>query len=178
MKKKGNTSMKSQASEQPANQEEIVQYGERQEQREDEISDAGQEDSTVDENPEAEDSILDEDSEAEDSILDGNPEDEDTSGADQEPEELPKVLTAVYPILYLSHQYKVGDILPANDVGMVEAWLCAGTAVWMKPAGEKPKAKVKTAEPGLSGQAATSETEDGDDLVGKIPKTYGRKRRV
>lgn len=46
-------------------------------------------------------------------------------------EEQAAVLMAVYPILYLSKQYRVGDILPAGDPEMVDAWLEAGTAAWM-----------------------------------------------
>ena len=36
-------------------------------------------------------------------------------------------LVATYPILYRSHQYEVGDSLPADDESMVQAWLDAGT---------------------------------------------------
>lgn len=93
-----------------------------------------------------------------------------------EPEDVPQILTAVYPILYLSHQYKVGDALPASDPDMVEAWLCAGTAVWMPIPQESPRAKPRTAEPGLPGQAVSSEAEDGDNLAGKVPRTNARKR--
>ncbi len=99
----------------------------------------------------------------------------DSCGEDQAQDE---VLTALYPILYLSHQYKVGDALPANDPGMVEAWLCAGTAAWIRPAGESSKAKPRTAEPGLPGQTVSSEAEDGDDLAGKVPESFGRKRQA
>ncbi|RKJ17810.1 hypothetical protein D7X48_20820 [bacterium D16-50] len=81
-------------------------------------------------------------------------------------------------MLYLSHQYKVGDALPANNPGMVEAWLCAGTAAWIRPAGESSKAKPRTAEPGLPGQTVSSEAEDGDDLAGKVPESFGRKRQA
>ena len=70
--------------------------------------------------------------------------------------ELPKILTALYPILYLSHQYKVGEELPANDPGMVEAWTAAGTAAWLPIREPAVKAKPQTAEPGLPGQAAVS----------------------
>ncbi|MCM1412527.1 MAG: hypothetical protein NC305_18585 [Lachnospiraceae bacterium] len=93
---------------------------------------------------------------------------------DSEPE-LPKILTAICPILYLSHQYKVGEELPANDPGMVEAWTAAGTAAWLPVREPAAKAKPRTAEPGLPGQAAVSESEDGDNLAGKIPKTSARK---
>lgn len=43
---------------------------------------------------------------------------------------LPKVLTALRPILYLARQYKVGDSLPVNNTEMVEAWIGAGSAEW------------------------------------------------
>lgn len=102
----------------------------------------------------------------------------DSGGEDQEPDETLKVLRALYPILYLSHQYKVGDALPTNDPGMMEAWLSAGTAAWIRSAGGSPKAKPRTAEPGLPGRAVSSEAEDGDDLTGKVPKTFGRKRQA
>ena len=88
-----------------------------------------------------------------------------------------KVLVAVYPILFQSHQYKVGDALPANYPDMVEAWLEAGTAVWRKTESATPKAKPVTAEPGLEGQALASESENGENLVGKVPKTTARKKK-
>ena len=87
-------------------------------------------------------------------------------------------LIAVYPILYLAHQYKVGDELPTNDESMVNAWVSAGTAEWRE--GEtpvKPKAKPVTAEPGLVGKAVSSEAENGEDLIGKVPKTASRKKK-
>ncbi len=96
-------------------------------------------------------------------------------GGVSEPEP-PKILTAICPILYLSRQYRVGEELPANDPGMVEAWTVAGTAAWLPARGSAAKAKLRTAEPGLSGQAAVSESEDGDNLAGKIPKTSARRR--
>ena len=48
-------------------------------------------------------------------------------------------LVATYPILYRSHQYEVGDSLPADDESMVQAWLDAGTAVWSEGKQEKEK---------------------------------------
>ncbi len=89
-----------------------------------------------------------------------------------EPEPI-KILTAIHPILYLSHQYKIGDELPANDPKMVEAWITAKTAIW-RLSSKVPvvKAKAQTAEPGLFGQAVPS----GDnDLIGRIP-VRGRRR--
>ena len=94
-----------------------------------------------------------------------------------EPEEIPKILTAVYPILYLSHQYKVGDRLPANNPEMVAAWIEAGTAAWISEAClSVPKAGSRTAEPGLAGQAVSSEAGNYDNLVGRISRTNSRKR--
>lgn len=98
------------------------------------------------------------------------------STGDEETEDTVKILAAVYPILYLSHQYNVGDELPANDPGMVEAWLCAGTAAWIQLVPKSPMAKLRTAEPGLPGRTVSSEFEDGDNLAGKVPKTSARKR--
>ena len=85
-----------------------------------------------------------------------------------------KILTAVWPILYLSHQYKVGEALPAGDPDMVDAWISAGTAVW-KSVGQQKQIKVRpaTAEPGLQGKTETSD----NDLIGKVPRTIGRKRK-
>ena len=51
-------------------------------------------------------------------------------------------LIAAYPILYRSRQYWVGEELPADDAGMVQAWIEAGTAAWVDPDTQKPpKAK-------------------------------------
>lgn len=105
---------------------------------------------------------------------DNGEENQESGGEVSEPEP-PKILTAICPILYLSHQYKVGEELPANDPGMVEAWTAAGTAAWLPVKEPVAKAKPRTAEPGLPGQAAVSESEDGDNLAGKIPKTSTRK---
>ena len=95
-------------------------------------------------------------------------------GGEGGPEDVPMLLAAVCPILYLSHQYKVGDALPANDPAMTQAWLEAGTAAWIRPAGVSPKAGLRTAEPGLFGKAAGPD--NGGCLVGKIPKTSAGKR--
>lgn len=45
--------------------------------------------------------------------------------------EAAKQLTAVYPILFESHQYSPGDILPTHNQEMNEAWVKSGTAAWM-----------------------------------------------
>ena len=87
-------------------------------------------------------------------------------------------LTAKTSILFESKLYHPGDELPANNPAMVEAWLEAGTAVWIddeKP--KSPKAKMRTAEPGQPGVAVHSESENGENLVGKVPKTNSRKKK-
>ena len=95
-------------------------------------------------------------------------------------------LIAKTSILFESKLYRVGDKLPTHNATMVEAWIKAGTAVWVEktvstenPVSEqKPvKAKPRTAEPGLAGQAVSSESETGEDLVGKVPKTASRSKK-
>lgn len=82
-------------------------------------------------------------------------------------------LIAVYPILYRSRQYWPGQRLPADDAGMVRAWIDAGTAAWVEPDTKKPaKAKPATAEAGLAGESPNGETDE--NLVGKVPKTLAR----
>lgn len=90
-----------------------------------------------------------------------------------------QVLTAKQSILFESKLYAPGDKLPAHNADMAEAWLSAGTAVWIEDETESTKAKArsKTAEPGLAGDAVASESEDGENLVGKVPKAAGRKRK-
>lgn len=90
------------------------------------------------------------------------------------------VLKAVYPILYHSHQYKVGDELPTNNPEMVSAWLEAGTAEYFpsdEDAVKAVKATPVTAEAGLPGETVSSES-DGEDLVGKVPKTPARAKKA
>lgn len=111
-----------------------------------------------------------------------------------------KKLIARTAILHNGKMYKIGEELPTNNPQYVEAWLSAKTAVWdgTDPEAEDEteggnesgaedengaenvsavKAKAVTAEPGLSGQALASESEDGVDLVGKVPKTAARKKK-
>lgn len=86
-------------------------------------------------------------------------------------------LIAVYPILFRSTQYKVGESLPADDAEMVKAWISAGTAVWKDEDEENHKtvkARPVTAEPGLAGDSVNGET--SENLVGKVPKTPSRNK--
>lgn len=87
-------------------------------------------------------------------------------------------LTAVYPILYHSHQYQVGDELPTNDPDMTALWLEAGTAAYISPPDDKAvTAKPVTAEAGLFGKAEGPEKDKDGDLVGKVPKTAARSKK-
>lgn len=97
----------------------------------------------------------------------------DEDGPKDESDEA-KDLVALRPILYLSRQYKVGDKLPANNPDMVRAWIDAHSAEWMSARKEIQGAKPVTAEPGLSGMAYVSETDN--NLVGKVPRTASRKK--
>ena len=99
-------------------------------------------------------------------------------------------LIAKYPILYLSKQYEVGEELIANDPDMVAAWIDADTAEWIDDEESVDQAEVTenavasatpasatpaSEEAGLAGEVTGEE--DGDDLVGKIPKTPARARK-
>lgn len=99
---------------------------------------------------------------------------EDVAGEEEIEDSGSKELVAVYPILFLSHQYNVGDALPANYPDMVDAWLKAGTAVWKTEQASAAKAKPATAEPGLAGEAVSSES--AENLAGKVPATQKRKK--
>lgn len=84
-------------------------------------------------------------------------------------------LIATHPILYRSKQYWPGQEIPADDAGMVQAWIDAGTAAWIDPDAEKPvKARPAAAEAGLAGESYNGETDE--NLVGKVPKTPVRSR--
>ena len=81
------------------------------------------------------------------------------------------------PILFESKIYEVGAELPTKNPQIVEAWLDAKTAVWKDdevPEEKTVQVRPATAEPGLAGQAISSESEAGEDLVGKVPKTVAR----
>lgn len=78
-----------------------------------------------------------------------------------------------------SREYFPGDNLPMDHPD-VEAWVQAGTAVWVEADKEPPahtKARMVTAPAGLTGAAVGGEV-TGDDLVGKVPATPQRRRRT
>lgn len=88
-------------------------------------------------------------------------------------------LIAQQHILFESKMYAPGNELPTKDATIVEAWIAAKTAVWIKDDTNNTRAKAqpRTAEPGQPGVAVASESEDGEDLVGKVPKTANRKKK-
>lgn len=87
----------------------------------------------------------------------------DTDGAD----ETPVQLIAVSSILFESHMYKPGDVLPAHNAEMNAAWIDAGTAEWRKVNVTKSRKGVPvSATAGLPGSAVPSTEQD---LVGRVP---------
>ena len=86
-------------------------------------------------------------------------------------------LRAMLPILYRSTQYEIGSTLPADDARTVEAWLEAGSAKWLsdEEAAPAPKAKAKTAQPGLTGKSSDG---DPEALVGRVTDTPQRRKRA
>ena len=70
-------------------------------------------------------------------------------------------LIATRPILYLAHQYKIGDILP-QDAGLAEAWIETNSAVWeeeTQTAEKSKKARRVVAQPGVSGKSSDGDPE-------------------
>lgn len=90
---------------------------------------------------------------------------------------MPK-LKAKQHILFESKLYAPGDVLPASNESMVEAWLEADTAAWFdEEQAAAPKAFSVTAQAGLPGKAEGSERSEDGDLVGRVPKTTRRKKQ-
>lgn len=84
-------------------------------------------------------------------------------------------LIAVSSILFENRDYNPGDELPVNVPGFVETWIENGAAVWKDDEKSKKvvKARQKTAEPGLPGDAYPS-AGMGQDLAGKLPARKAR----
>lgn len=103
---------------------------------------------------------------------------DETVGADTPSEEEDKVLVAQVYILYLAHHYRPGEEIPANDLDMVKAWLEAGSVQWV-PISEfmRDKAYPMTAIDGMYGTATCSDSDDGINIVGRVPINSARQRK-
>lgn len=101
-----------------------------------------------------------------------------TVNADTPSEEEDKVLVAQVYILYLAHHYKPGEEIPASDLDMVNAWLEAGSVQWV-PISEfaRDKAYPMTAIDGMYGTATCSDSDDGINIVGRVPINSARQRK-
>lgn len=86
-----------------------------------------------------------------------------------------KVLRATLPILYRSRQYRVGDALPADNEGTVQAWLEAGSAAWLDDEEKASAAKAKSVTAPL-GKAGLSSDGDPEARASRIPKTPEREK--
>ena len=103
---------------------------------------------------------------------------DETVNADIPSEEEDKVLVAQVYILYLAHHYKPGEEIPASDTDMVKAWLEAGSVQWV-PISEfaRDKAYPMTAIDGMYGTATCSDSDDGINIVGRVPINSARQRK-
>lgn len=103
---------------------------------------------------------------------------DETVNADTSSEEEDKVLVAQVYILYLAHHYRPGEEIPANDLDMVKAWLEAGSVQWV-PISEfmRDKAYPMTAIDGMYGTATCSDSDDGINIVGRVPINSARQRK-
>lgn len=102
----------------------------------------------------------------------------ETVNADTPLAEEDKVLVAQVYILYLAHHYRPGEEIPANDLDMVKAWLEAGSVQWV-PISEfaRDKAYPMTAIDGMYGTATCSDSDDGINIVGRVPINSARQRK-
>lgn len=77
-------------------------------------------------------------------------------------------LRAKKPVLYASRQYGIGDVLPASDQGLVQAWLDNGVAFWDEVDVHKPAPKAKPAS--VQGKPGRSSDGDPNARVGRRKK--------
>lgn len=103
---------------------------------------------------------------------------DETVNADIPSEEEDKVLVAQVYILYLAHHYRPGEEIPANDLDMVKAWLEAGSVQWV-PISKfmRDKAYPMTAIDGMYGTATCSDSDNGINIVGRVPINSARQRK-
>ena len=128
--------------------------------------------------PAAPASALDESAVVTTPTTDETPTADETVNADIPSEEEDKVLVAQVYILYLAHHYKPGEEIPASDLDMVKAWLEAGSVQWV-PISEfaRNKAYPMTAIDGMYGAAVCSDSDNGINIVGRVPINSARQRK-
>lgn len=73
-----------------------------------------------------------------------------------------KKLVAKYPILYESHQYKIGDELPASNHEMVAVWIKNNVAEWQEEAEEKVQAIGNLSEDQQNDDEKSEEIEENN----------------
>lgn len=90
-----------------------------------------------------------------------------------------EVLKATRLILYRGRLYDAGDELPADDQHDVEEWLKFKSAAWLPVNPERGMtAKPVSAVPGRDGLIANGQKDiDGNNLVGRVPKTAARNKK-
>lgn len=107
-----------------------------------------------------------------------DPEAEGEGQQTTDPEETLSVLIAQTYILYNSKHYKPGDVLPANDPDMLAAWIEAGTADWVDARElEHEKVIPVTAVAGIYGSSTSSDSDNGENLVGRVPANASRSKK-
>ena len=92
-----------------------------------------------------------------------------------------KCLVAQDYIQIGSKTYLPGELLPLDNAEMADAWIDAGTAVWMDLAeymtvSSSTTARLVTAMPGMPGLAVGGEAV-GNELIGRVPLTPERRKQ-
>jgi hypothetical protein len=81
------------------------------------------------------------------------------------------------PVLYCSRQYKTGDALPATDKALVDAWIEAGSAIWIDDE-EIPAVRAKAIPASVpAGIYGRSSDGDPEAVMGRVPVKGVRARR-
>lgn len=82
-------------------------------------------------------------------------------------------LEAIKPILYASTQFQPGDMLPADNVLLADAWVKSGAAAWI---GEKENEKNASTRRSAA-KTETREKAAGDEEKKEPPKNTTRKKK-
>lgn len=85
-----------------------------------------------------------------------------------------KKLIAQRPVLYMGRSYERGAALPSQDQTMTEAWLRAGSAVWLDD-GPQP-GDTSGGEPTQEAREPADEGEPAQEAPASGQKPQGRKK--